>query len=461
MSLSGHTITLEEAKISARRIFSLISTELEQVEAEFERQAQSNVQVVAYISDYLRDSGGKRVRRALTVVSNYAVGGDGSRYNSIRMATVMEFLHTATLVHDDVIDSADKRRNRPTVNALYGNETAVLMGDWLYMSAFETSLTERSLPILDILTRVTRKMTEGELLQLTLLGQTDVSESQYLDVLQRKTSYLFSACCEIGAILGKASEKQQESLRDYGLNLGTAFQLIDDLLDFTSNDVVLGKAAGVDLLGGKVTLPLIYLTETDDAAREMIRIVLNDGSYSTVARGDLLDAVERVGALERARSRADEYAEKARAALDNLPESEYCDSLRAIPSYVLASSNLSMGLPSDVELEAAMRQSQGSGRGPISVEKRQQIPTVRNNVEALSDRFMDRTIPQAVTLLLREEGGPLHVNELYNRLLEGGFKFTGQNPTISVAVSLNRNTRFRKVAPGTFDLVMRDASKAS
>jgi len=335
MPLSGHTITLEEAKISARRIFSLISTELEQVEAEFERQAQSNVQVVAYISDYLRASGGKRVRPALTVLSNYAVGGDGSRYNSIRMATVMEFLHTATLVHDDVIDSADKRRNRPTVNALYGNETAVLMGDWLYMSAFETSLTERSLPILDILTRVTRKMTEGELLQLTLLGQTDVSESQYLDVLQRKTSYLFSACCEIGAILGKASEKQQESLRDYGLNLGTAFQLIDDLLDFTSNDDVLGKAAGVDLLGGKVTLPLIYLTETDDAAREMIRIVLNDGSYSTVARGDLLDAVGRVGALERARSRADEYAEKARAALDNLPESEYCDSLKAIPSYVL------------------------------------------------------------------------------------------------------------------------------
>jgi len=130
-------------------------------------------------------------------------------------------------------------------------------------------------------------------------------------------------------------------------------------------------------------------------------------------------------------------------------------------SSVLASSNLSLGLPSDVELEAAMRQSQPAGRGLIPLEKRQQIPTIRNNVEIMSDRFMDRTIPQAVTLLLREEGGPLHVNELYNRLLEGGFKFTGQNPTISVAVSLNRNMRFRKVAPGTFDLVMRDASKAS
>ncbi|HJX91194.1 MAG TPA: hypothetical protein VJ372_11905 [Pyrinomonadaceae bacterium] len=137
-------------------------------------------------------------------------------------------------------------------------------------------------------------------------------------------------------------------------------------------------------------------------------------------------------------------------------------------SSVLASGNLSLGLPSDAELEAAMRQSpqpyqnqQTLRPGYTAVERRQQIPTVRNNVEALSDRFMDRTIPQAVTLLLREEGAPLHVNELYNRLLEGGFKFTGQNPTISVAVSLNRNTRFRKVAPGTFDLVMRDASKAS
>jgi hypothetical protein len=130
-------------------------------------------------------------------------------------------------------------------------------------------------------------------------------------------------------------------------------------------------------------------------------------------------------------------------------------------SSVLASGNIALGLPSDAELEAAMRQSPSPSRPQVPVERRPQIPTVRNNVEAISDRFMDRTIPQAVTLLLREEGGPLHVNELYNRLLEGGFKFTGQNPTISVAVSLNRNTRFRKVAPGTFDLVMRDASKAS
>src|ERR1051325_8817109 len=230
MTTSGHIIALdEEARISARRIFSLISNELVQVELEFERQARSNVQAIDYLGEYLRASGGKRVRPALTILSTYAVGGDGARYNTIRMATVMEFLHTATLVHDDVIDKADMRRKRPTVNALYGNETAVLMGDWLYMSAFETSLAERSLPVLDILTSVTRKMTEGELLQLTLSRHADVTEAQYFDVLKRKTAYLFSASCEIGAILGGASEQQQLALRNYGLNRGTEFQVIDDL----------------------------------------------------------------------------------------------------------------------------------------------------------------------------------------------------------------------------------------
>src|ERR1051325_2669391 len=218
MHATEQSSLLDNVTLTAKRIFSQIAPELAQVETEFESQARSNVQVIAYLAEYLRESGGKRVRPALTILSNYAVGGDGSRYNSIRMDTVMEFLHTATLVHDDIIDHADTRRTRPTVNALFGNETAVLMGDWLYMSAFETSLAERSLPILDILTRVTRKMTEGELLQLTLLGDASVSEAQYFDVLKRKTAYLFSAGCEIGAILGGASEEQRTALRDYGLD---------------------------------------------------------------------------------------------------------------------------------------------------------------------------------------------------------------------------------------------------
>jgi octaprenyl-diphosphate synthase len=291
--------------------------------------------VIDYLGDYLRESGGKRVRPALTILAAYAVGGDGSRYNVIRMATVMEFLHTATLVHDDIIDGADTRRNRPTVNALYGNETAVLMGDWLYMSAFETSLAERSLPILDILTRVTRKMTEGELLQLTTLGQADLSEQQYLDTIQRKTAFLFSACCEVGALLGGAAEGKQKALAHYGMNLGMAFQLTDDLLDFTSTDDALGKGTGVDLLGGKVTLPLIYFLAGEPAAREMVQTVMREGAYETVSRHELHQAVKQTGAIERARARADEYATSARNALDELPGSEFCESLKAIPAYVL------------------------------------------------------------------------------------------------------------------------------
>ena len=347
MHTAEQSAVVEEPQLAAKRIFSLISTELGQVESEFERQARSNVQVIAYLGEYLRESGGKRVRPALTILSNYAVGGDGSTYNSIRMATVMEFLHTATLVHDDIIDGANTRRNRPTVNALYGNETAVLMGDWLYMSAFETSLAERSLPILDILTRVTRKMTEGELLQLTTLGRTDISEEQYLDIIGRKTAYLFSACCEVGGILGRApissadsvmsvvDQTERKALRDYGMNLGMAFQLTDDLLDFTSTDDALGKGAGVDLLGGKVTLPLIYLLAKDAGAIEQVQTVINEKDYRSVSRTDLLDAVERAGASERARLRADEYAEAARTALDVLPDSEYAESLRAIATFVI------------------------------------------------------------------------------------------------------------------------------
>jgi len=335
MQTVEQTTLLEDVKLTAKRIFNLIASELGQVESEFERQASSNVQVIAYLADYLRASGGKRVRPALTILSNYAVGGDGSRYNSIRMATVMEFLHTATLVHDDIIDRADTRRNRPTVNALYGNETAVLMGDWLYMSAFETSLAERSLPILDILTRVTRKMTEGELLQLTTLGRSDISEQQYLDIIQRKTAFLFSACCEVGALLGDASESEQKALSDYGMNLGMAFQLTDDLLDFTSTDDALGKSAGVDLLGGKVTLPLIYLIASEASAYEMVQTVMAEASYDSIPRQKLLDAVEGVGAIAWARARGDEYAAAARTALDELPDSEFCESLKAIPTYVL------------------------------------------------------------------------------------------------------------------------------
>ncbi len=321
--------------IAAQKIFSLIKTEMALVEAEFERQASSNIQVINYLGDYLRASGGKRVRPALLLLSNYAVGGKASDENVIRLATVMEMLHTATLVHDDIIDNADTRRNRVSVNARFGNQSAVLMGDWLYMSAFETSLTERSLEILDILTRLTRKMTEGELIQLTTLGRTDISETEYFDILQRKTAYLFSACCEIGAILGNASKETQLALKDYGMNLGTAFQLADDLLDFTAEEEVLGKASGADLLEGKLTLPLIELVKKEPSLKKDLEKIMHDGNYENVSRQMLLDKLETIGLLEETRQRAYNYANFAIKNLELLAKTEYCLALEEIPSYMI------------------------------------------------------------------------------------------------------------------------------
>ncbi len=321
--------------IAARKIFSLVKTEMALVNAEFECQASSNIQVINYLGDYLRASGGKRVRPALLLLSNYAVGGNAEHENVIRLATVMEMLHTATLVHDDIIDNADTRRNRVSVNARFGNQSAVLMGDWLYMSAFETSLKERSLEILDILTRLTRKMTEGELLQLTTLGRTDISETEYFDILQRKTAYLFSACCEIGAILGNASKEQQAALKDYGMNLGTAFQLADDLLDFTAEEEVLGKASGADLLEGKLTLPLIELVKKEPSVKKDLEKIMHDGNYENVSRELLLEKLKNIGLIEETRKKAYNYANLAIKNLELLAKTEYCLALEDIPGYMI------------------------------------------------------------------------------------------------------------------------------
>jgi octaprenyl-diphosphate synthase len=320
---------------AARKIFSLIKSEMALVEAEFERQASSNVQVINYLGDYLRQSGGKRVRPALLILAAYAVGGKGSSDNSIRLATVMEMLHTATLVHDDIIDNADLRRSRASVNAKFGNQAAVLMGDWLYMSAFETSLKERSLEILDILTRVTRKMTEGELIQLTMIGNTAITRDEYFDILRRKTAYLFSGCAEIGAIIGGADHNAQIALRDYGMNLGIAFQLADDLLDFTADERVLGKAAGADLVEGKITLPLILLQESQPEVRELLERVMYDGVYDSDTRDSISTKLTEYGTLDAIREIARSFALAARKNLDILRETEYRSALDEIPNFVI------------------------------------------------------------------------------------------------------------------------------
>ena len=320
---------------AARKIFGPIRTEMALVEAEYERQAASNVEVINYLGDYLRASGGKRIRPALLILSCLATGGPGDTDSVIRMATVMEMLHTATLVHDDIIDNADLRRNRTSVNARFGNQAAVLMGDWLYMSAFETSLKQRSLEILDILIRLTRKMTEGELIQMTLIGNLDISEDQYFDILKRKTAYLFSGCCEIGAILSGASTEQRTASRDFGMNLGIAFQLADDTLDFTSDDEAIGKATGADLLEGKMTLPLIRLMKSDPSVRAILEKVMDTGLYADETRSDVNERLAAFGILADAKRVALQYSESARKSLEVFPETEYRSALDAIPNFVV------------------------------------------------------------------------------------------------------------------------------
>ena len=324
-----------DTHLTSKTIYDLIKSEMALVEAEFELQAASNIQVISYLSDYLRSSGGKRVRPALLILSNYAVGGKGSDDNVIRLATVMEMLHTATLVHDDIIDNADVRRNRTSINARFGNQTAVLMGDWLYMSAFETTVKERSLAIIDILTRLTRKMTEGELIQLTAIGRLDISEDEYFDILQRKTAFLFSACCEVGAILGDADETTRKAMCDYGMNLGVAFQIADDLLDVTSNADRLGKAAGTDLLEGKLTLPFILLLEREPELRSVFERIMLDGDYTALSHNDLKEKFASHGILKEVHSRATMFAEGARKSIDVLPETGYRSCLEEILTFVI------------------------------------------------------------------------------------------------------------------------------
>lgn len=328
-------VVKQAPNLIAKRIFNLVKDEMALVEQEFKRQASSNIQVINYLGKYLQASGGKRVRPMLLVLANRVINGQNSTDNVIRMATVMEMLHTATLVHDDIIDNADMRRNRTSVNARFGNQSAVLMGDWLYMSAFETSLKERSLEILDILTELTRKMTEGELIQLTVLGHTDITEEVYFDILQRKTAYLFSACCEIGAILANASSEEQKALKHYGKNLGTAFQLADDVLDFTAEKEVLGKASGADLLEGKLTLPLILLVNKEPDVKKDLENIMRNGNYVDGSRESLLERLKSYGYLDITKQRAYQYAQDAIKNLENLPKTEYRLALEEIPSFMI------------------------------------------------------------------------------------------------------------------------------
>ncbi len=319
---------------TAREVFDLLRDDLTAIEAELGRDAVSTVDTITEIAEYLRVGGGKRIRPSLLLLAARCLGytGDGM----IRLGAVVELVHTATLVHDDIIDGADTRRGRPSANTTWGNEKCVLAGDWLYMQAFHIALEERNFKVLDLLISLTQLMVEGELLQMQKLGRP-VSEDEYYDLIYRKTACLFSVSVQLGATLAGATPAQEEALATYGRAVGLAFQIVDDLLDLTATEEVLGKPVASDLREGKTTLPVIHsLEHGTDADRAVIHQVLADGGFVRATREQLQEILHRNGSVEYAQAAADRYAEQGREAIAGLDESEFKRALLWVPDFVVA-----------------------------------------------------------------------------------------------------------------------------
>ena len=318
---------------TAAEVEYLLRDDLEAVEREFARQSQSQVEVITEIGDYLLVGGGKRIRPLLLLLAAKSLGFDGE--SRIRMGAVVEMLHTATLVHDDIIDSATSRRGRPSTNAKWGNAKCVLAGDWLYMQSFQTALRERNFHVLDLLIGLTQQMVEGELMQIEKLGHL-INEEEYFDLIFRKTAFLFKVSMQLGAALAGSEDVIEEQLGEYGRNLGIAFQIVDDVLDLTATEAKLGKPAASDLREGKATLAVIHALERGTGAeRECIRTVLADRGFDRVTHSTILEILRRYGSIAYAMDAARAYAEAARQSIAEMPRSAAQRALLWVPGFVV------------------------------------------------------------------------------------------------------------------------------
>ncbi len=314
------------------RALALVEEKLRGVEDELERRTRSDVPTISLIGEYLVDGGGKRIRPALLLLTSRLLGYEGTI--DVKYAAVLELIHTATLVHDDIIDGADTRRGRVSVNRRWGNELTVLFGDYLYMKGMKVALEEGDVRVLDLLADVTLAMTEGEILGAERRGSVDLTISDYLEVVRRKTALLFAAACRIPAFLVPGAEERAETLWGFGLALGTAFQLQDDLLDYTASEEDLGKPVLSDLREGKLTLPLILsLPEATPAERTAIETVMREQAFVSVPVSAILEIVDRLGALEKARGMVEEYAGRAQDLALTLPEGDSRDALLLAAEY--------------------------------------------------------------------------------------------------------------------------------
>jgi octaprenyl-diphosphate synthase len=326
---------VEKTTPALSQIFEPIRADLEQVDREFGRHVESQVELIPTIGKYIQTSGGKRIRPAVLLMAARLSGYQGDR--AVLYAAVVEFIHTATLVHDDIIDDSDLRRGRLAVHSRWGNDITVLLGDYLYIKSMAMALTHDTLDIVRLLCDVTLRMIEGELYQLTKNGDADITEDEHFDIIRRKTAFLFGGCGEIGGLLGKVNPEQQEALREYGFNLGITFQLVDDLLDFTGDAAALGKPIGADLREGKMTLPLIHLLQQDEEIGErIVRDIITSRTTTEEQWDQLLAILAEHRSIDYAYRRAVEYAERAKKPLQAFPPSSERDALLALPDYVLS-----------------------------------------------------------------------------------------------------------------------------
>ena len=317
---------------SAAEVNDLVREDLTAIEREFARQAASPVEVVTDIANYLIAGGGKRVRPLLLLLSAKALGSTSQA--CIRLGAVVEMLHTATLVHDDIIDEADTRRGRPSSNTTWGNAKCVLAGDWLYMQSFRTALEERNFHVLDLLISLTQQMVEGELVQMEKLGHL-INEEEYFELIFRKTACLFKVSMQLGAAIERAPASLEEQLGEYGRNLGLAFQIVDDVLDLTASEDILGKPVASDLREGKATLAVIHALERGTGAdREAIRTVLADRAFTRVSHAEILTILNNHGSIAYAMDTACAYAEAAHLSIADLPSTDAKRALLWVPGFV-------------------------------------------------------------------------------------------------------------------------------
>jgi octaprenyl-diphosphate synthase len=326
---------VEKSSIDLAQLFEPIRADLELVDREFARHVQSHVDLIPKIGQYIQTSGGKRIRPAVLLMAARLSGYQGER--AVLYAAVVEFIHTATLVHDDIIDDSTLRRGRPAVHSRWGNDITVLLGDYLYIKSMAMALTHDTLELVRVLCDVTLNMIEGELYQLTKNGDAAITEDEHLDIIRRKTAFLFGGCSQIGGMLGAVSTEREQALREYGFNLGITFQLVDDLLDFTGDTQAVGKPIGSDLREGKVTLALIHLLrqEQDGEAGRIVRDIITSRTVTTEQWTDLLRRLKEHASIDYAYRRAVEYAERAKKPLYAFPPSSERDALLALPDYVL------------------------------------------------------------------------------------------------------------------------------